>query len=362
MEEKNLILINYKQKINGYRSIRYNFNLNSPYHAEVALLRQIEHAVGYSADADILKGTTQILDDFRKTYGKDVFRYVKHVGNQITRNSNHGKGLCEKMITAQNLILERVFNKDFPKELTLENAHEYMKRLKEMEQHRAKISGDNFYEEFYTDKYKVVKAMLLQQGYEASQIEEMISEYKPMQFYPTRKENKLRETTLQDLAEEYAIKPTNFAVKAGKNNIKEIEEENLKRYVLKNEKMFLEVFKYEEAIVNGGFFSSREGSLLGKGDDIFFDCEKETFVLNQDGQIYQFEEIPLQEGFVDKVNLSIKSFEELHQNAMAQEGAEMENTKQKLFQKVKEWISMKQRANKEQEGEKKVVDIQREDL
>lgn len=58
------------------------------------------------------------------------------------------KGSYEKMIKAQNLILERVFNKEFPEELTIENAQQYLERLQGMELQRARIEGDEYFKEY----------------------------------------------------------------------------------------------------------------------------------------------------------------------------------------------------------------------
>lgn len=360
-------------KMDGSCKVRYNFDLNSDYHGELALLRQIEHAVGYTADVDVLSGSRNILDDFSQRYGKDVLRYVKHVGNQFTRRPNHGKGLCEKMIKAQNLILERVFNKDFPENPTLESAHEYMKKLEEMRQHRGEISGDYFYKEFYEDKYRVLKEKLLEKGYEISQIEEKIPKYMPMEFYPTREENKVRKKTIQDLAEEYSIEPEKFAMMARKDNIEELDPEKFRRYIVRTENLFMEAFLYDEKILAGGNFVPRTqrhlfpkihtstGDKKEEGEDniVYFDSESNTLNLAQNGQTYKFEEISLKEGFVDKVNLRLKQLEELHQNAIAQKGTQIEKTKGNLFQKIRDWLSMK---NREQEAKQEIGDNQRENI
>lgn len=378
--------INLRNKDGQIIRARYNFSLNSLYYVETSLLRQIEHAVGYSADVDVLNGTKKILNDFGKKYGRDTLRYISYVGNRATRNAvsercgkvfDPGKGLYEKVIKAQNLILERVYNKDFPKKLTLENAQEYMNRLKQMEQYRGHIPGDDFYKKFYEEKYNIIKQKLLEKGYGLPEIESKIYEYIPMEFYPTEEENLLSESSIQQLAEKCAIEPEDFAKKCRWENEMVITEDKLKRYALKTENIFMEVFTYDEKIWQGKTFvpkikrnlplpgikkNTSEAKEEKEDNIVYFDSESNTLKYTQNGQVYDLEEVPIQDGFVDKVNFRLKQIQELQQNANTQKGTEIKTTKRNLFERIRNWLNIKNKENRGQEVEQNFAEDQRENI
>lgn len=360
-----------KTKGDNSRSVKYNFNINTSYQNEVCLLSQIEYAVGYSADKDVLSGTREILDDFSRQYGRDVLIYVSHVGNQITRGK--WKGSYEKMIKAQNLILERVFNRDFPKELTLENAQEYLSRLQAMELHRARIEGDEYYKEFYEEKYRTIKQMLLERGYELSEIEESIPKYEPAEFYPTLQEKMIREESTQYLAQKFT-RPDSIVSKCRKSKVSSIEKEDFRWYALKKDDSFFEFFTYNGMIWNGRTVKASEHQItVGVGayehtsdvkreeDDniVYFDSQNNTLRLAQNGQNYEFEELVVPQKMIDYVNSKLRCIEELHENAIKQQSTEIQKTKRNLFQRIQDWLSMEKNNNRTQEDLQKDANDQR---
>lgn len=347
------------------RRVRFNFNLtDTSYYNEVCLLKQIEYAVGYSADKDVLNGTRDILDDFGGRYGKDVLRYTKHVGNQITRRPWR-KCSYEKMIKAQNLILERVFNKEFPEELTMENAQEYLSRLQEMELQRARIEGDEYYKEFYEQKYRTIKQQLIEKGYELSEVEEKIPQYIPAEFYPTPLEKKIQESPISYLAERL-VKPHDIARQCMSNRVASIEQEDFKTYLMRRDNLFLEYFTYKGMILEGSAIKDGERIYIDaqrytsgektEENMVYYDSESDSLKFDENGETYEFEEVDVSENFIERINLEIQRLEELRKNAMQQRDSEIQNTKRNLFQKIKEWMNMKKNNRVQEEPTKDAND------
>lgn len=349
------------------RSIRYNFDLGDvSYQNYVCLLRQIEHAVGYSADKDILNGTRKILDDFSRQYGRDVLIYTKHIAKQINIKPWR-KGSYEKMVKAQNLILERVFNKEFPKELSMESAQEYLKKLQGMELQRARIDGDEYYKEFYEQKYTIIKQQLLKKGYDLSEIEEKIPPYEPAKFNPTRLEKMINESPVSYLAEKFA-NPREIARYCINNRFSSIEKDDLKTYVMRKDGLFLEFFTYKGMIWKGNtikdskkiYVEAQRNTSDEKTEEtsVYYDSKNDRLKFDGNGQTYEFEEVDVSEELIERINTEIQRMEELRQNAMQQRASEVQNAKRNLIQKIKEWINIKKN-NKVQEGPKKDENDQR---
>ena len=350
----------------GYRrTARYNCWTDTTYINEMCLLKQIEYAVRYSADKDVLAGTRKILDDFSSQYGKDVLIYAKHVGNRITKGKM--KGSYEKMIKVQNLILERVFNKEFPEELTIENAQQYLKRLQGMELQRARIEGDEYFKEFYEEKYTAIKQQLTEKGYELSEIEEKIPQYVPAEFYPTPLEKKIKESPISYLAEKL-VKPHEIARQCMRNRVASIEQEDFNTYVIRRDNLFLEFFIYKGVIFEGTTINDSQKIHIeaqrNTSDEkteenmVYFDSESDSLKFNENGEIYEFEEVDVSEEFIKKINSEIQRLEELRENAMQQKNSEIQSTKRNLFQKIKEW-TLKKKNNRVQEEPAKDANDQR---
>jgi len=188
------------------------------------------------------------------------------------------------MIKAQNLILKRVFDKEFPEELTMENAQKYLSRLQGMELQRARIEGDEYFKEFYEEKYRIIKQQLLEKGM---------------------------------IWKSEAIKGTEYIyVNAHKYTSDEKEEE----------------------------------------DSVYFDSESDSLKFEQNGQIYEFQNACVLERFIASVNSEIKKLEELRGNAMQQRDSEIQDTRRNLFQKIKEWISIKKNNRVQEEPTKDAND------
>lgn len=163
------------------------FNQRSAYPESVSLLKQIEIATGMSADKDILEGTQTILKNFAQRYGRDELNIIMSASNYAaimrTLPFSSKDKILARFQEAQDILLETVFEKDYPQNVTLTNAKEYLEHMKEMELVRGRIEGDSFFKDYYNSKYANLKEDLLQQGYSQSLIEQTISQYTPAQFH-----------------------------------------------------------------------------------------------------------------------------------------------------------------------------------
>ena len=93
-----------------------------------------------------------------------------------------------------------------------------------------------------------------------------------------------------------------------------------------------------------------------EGNIVFYDLESDSLKFEQDEQIYEFEELCASERFIDSVDSKIKYLEELRENAMQQRNTEIQSTKRNLFQKIKEWMNIKEKNRVQEETAKDAND------
>ncbi len=269
------------------------FNHRGSYPECVSLLKQIEVATGMSSDKDILKGTTDILKEFSKNYGKDCLNSVMAASNfaafATTLSLGNSNFLLSKFKNAQDILLETVFDKDYPQDVTLDSAKEYLDRMKEMESVRGRIEGDTYFKDFYNDKYEKLKDTLLQRGYQESKIDESISKYTPIEFHKS-----------------IAV-PSNFFVygadflakKIDEAGIKQINEsDKLRRYHIEQNGEMIEVLALNGTVIHYNHYPTPPG---------FNYKDSLSFEQNQDGVI----ETSYEESYVigDDIVKSPKKFE-----------------------------------------------------
>lgn len=266
LQKQNSSLVVYDTRTSSQDSKeqkRIIYSNNGSYPESVSLIRQIEVATGMSADKDILEGKRTILKDFKKKYGAETLNEVIFAANYAAKY--HSNDLIYDLMElyspeavfstyqeAQNKLLETVFDKDYPGDITLETAKDYLDKMKKMEYARGRIEGDNFFQDYYTSKYNMLRKELIKQGISEEQIDENISEYKPAKF-------KGLET---DSIINYNVSEIAYMLKS--RGISQIDENTIKSYIVtidgQEHKALAvngEIIKYTEEKNSPGFYMRR---------------------------------------------------------------------------------------------------------
>ncbi|MGN1329769.1 MAG: hypothetical protein ACI4VN_00300 [Clostridia bacterium] len=239
------------------------YSNNGGYPESVSLIRQIEVATGMTADKDILEGKRTILKDFKRKYGAETLNEVIFAASYAARyrSNNFMYDLTEFYSPeevfriyqeAQNKLLENVFDKDYPKHITIETAKVYLDKMKKMEYARGRIEGDNFFQDYYTNKYNMLRQELIKQGISEELIDENISEYTPVKFQGLETDSII----------DYNVSEIAYMLKS--RGITQIDENTVKSYIVTidgQEHRALavngEIIKYTEEKNSPGFNMSR---------------------------------------------------------------------------------------------------------
>lgn len=175
----------FNKNTNSREIVKYNFSAACSYPAQVALIRQMEYALGKESIKSILLGNNDFFKEFSNRYGKDTFRAIRHRANRLL-NPEKIKDPATYMKDTQNLLLERVFDKDFETIETIDDAQKYFEKLQSFETIRGKIQGDTFFKDYYEDKLNRIKENLSQKGYSENDISSFCEnhKYKEQEFLP----------------------------------------------------------------------------------------------------------------------------------------------------------------------------------
>ncbi|MCR5185746.1 MAG: hypothetical protein K6D97_01340 [Clostridia bacterium] len=171
---------------------RYNFSPTCGYPEQVALIRQMEHALGMESIKSILLGNDDFFNEFANRYGKDTFRVVRHCANRFL-HAKKIKNPQAYLQEVQNLLLERVFDKDFSAIETIDDARKYFNKLQSFETQRVKLPDDTAtFKDYYDNKLNRVKVLLQQKGYSDEEIASFNDEhkYKKQEYFPYALANK----------------------------------------------------------------------------------------------------------------------------------------------------------------------------
>ena len=148
--------------------IQYNFVTSSSYSPFVSMVKQLEYIIGEKSHKSIINGDRDFIKKVEKEIGKrDLLKIIgKSSYMYYLTCTGLGRFLdgdrleLEKSI--QDLILKSYFGKKFDEINSVEDAKEYMEKLRGFETYRAKITcltkdneivKDDTYKEFYEEKY-----------------------------------------------------------------------------------------------------------------------------------------------------------------------------------------------------------------
>ena len=171
--------------------LAFNFS-NRTYMEQISLIRQMQYAIGTS-DIDMLKNPYKFLEDFSQKYGRDTCRLIKHTTRRLIHSKNM-EAPEEYFSRAQDIVLVKIFDKDFENVKDVESAKKYLERLQNFELVRGDMEGNNFFEKYYDCKKSILREKFIEQGIPSEYIDLHLKNYKKSVF-------KNRYTS-QDLEEE----------------------------------------------------------------------------------------------------------------------------------------------------------------
>lgn len=212
---ENIVEKLYGEQVSSYAfdtGMRFNFSEAAEYKCQVAIIRQMEYALEVEADEDILHGKKDFFDNFAEKYGKEALRVISHRVNRLTFGEAEQEKKEEKCLEfnrnqyfkeTQNIILRSVFDKEFEKIYTIEDAKNYFTKLQGFEIYRGKEIGkeDKDFKDYYNYQLGLIKAMLIEKGYNEEQVSKFFQEhqYKKQKFYPLYRTTLENEKLIVDL-------------------------------------------------------------------------------------------------------------------------------------------------------------------
>lgn len=160
------------------RSHHYgDYSTNFPetaYASNVAIMEQLEIIYGKELVEDYaLNQNQELITRLNALLGDEHFELLRKDIDAMAMNKETGYGIDYW----QNYLMTKYFDNELKNVYTLQDAKNYLSRLKQMELARIKIEGDDTYKKYYIDKLEE-----LRKSHSELNTEEY--EYKKSEFYP----------------------------------------------------------------------------------------------------------------------------------------------------------------------------------
>ena len=177
-------------------TIQYNFSQGASYKPQVSIIKQMEYVLGKKSYKSILNGNMEFETEFAKKYGMPLMIFLAHrtrmliAGRKLNKRFKNIKPFNEVKYfkNTQNLLMKKVFDKDFEEINDIEDAKTYFEKLREFETMRGRIRyndisiddrvEDNSFKKYYDKKYGEIVDKLQSKGFEKSEIKSAIEQYK----------------------------------------------------------------------------------------------------------------------------------------------------------------------------------------
>lgn len=147
-------------------SIQYNFNYDTTYEFDVSTVKQLEYIIGMKSYDSAINGNGNFLKAIIKELGPiDAIMLFANLNrlHSIQREMNGCKIVSvTKFENIQNDLLRKCFNKRFKAINSVEDAQEYMEKLRNFETYRGKITylnrdgtieENDTFRKYYQEKY-----------------------------------------------------------------------------------------------------------------------------------------------------------------------------------------------------------------
>ena len=180
-------------------TIHYNFSRDTSYKNLVTLVQQMEYATGKKSHESIIKGNMSFEYEFAKEYGLPLMAFMAYrmkrlhieeygLGRSLSKITGRHFDVAKYLKETQDILMEKVFEKDFGKVENLEDAKKYLEKLRNFETVRAKISTyyydkhekieDTSFEKYYYKKFGDISKLLEEKGMSRESIDTELEQYK----------------------------------------------------------------------------------------------------------------------------------------------------------------------------------------
>lgn len=179
-----------------YDRSQYNFNENTTYKPLVSLVKQMENALGEKSHKSIINGNMEFESNFAKKYGMPLLIFMVYRTRMLKAAKNLNRIFEDLQLLdevkyfkeTQDILMKKVFDKDFKNIKNIEDAKLYFQKLRNFETVRGRISTKNGYdfiyyedksfEDYYNEKYVSTIETLKRNGFTEEEIQANLESYK----------------------------------------------------------------------------------------------------------------------------------------------------------------------------------------
>lgn len=130
-----------------------------------------------------LSSDRTLIDKMEGLLGKENYQRLR----QDMNLSSKGKKVQYRFTDWQNLILHSYFDRAIQGVRTLEDAEGFLSKLRQMDQNRIRVKGDNYFQNYYVTKFQELKNRF-------PNLDEYTYGYQEQEFHPTKYyEEKIRD-------------------------------------------------------------------------------------------------------------------------------------------------------------------------
>ena len=226
----------------------------------------MEYLTGKDCSSDVVYGKDEMIKAFSEKYGENLITYI--IGKSFLLTSKRTNDLDKRLSIfedLQNVILETTFNSEFEQIENIEDAKEFMKKLRGFEKIRGSIYirndnsfdfvEDSTFKDYYNLMHQEIKSKMLLKGYSAKQVSELDEyTYKRQEKYPMDSIEDLQKSSKDQLL-------GNIASKLAKGE--EVDISNLRvEETYESNMIYLRIYDKDGEIVDKFFQASKERFLI----------------------------------------------------------------------------------------------------
>lgn len=152
--------------------------VNGAYPYNVILLQQMEYIMGKSSHLSILNGDFEFLKEFKEKYGTKATYTISHIMNRLLNNKMPLEKKYKYFLKAQNIMLEKCFDRKMKEIYNVKSAEKYLKNIQEFEKIMVIPLTHEFYQKYYSEKIERIVEILKSNGENEEEIKHFIVNYK----------------------------------------------------------------------------------------------------------------------------------------------------------------------------------------
>lgn len=177
----------------GNTDVQLNFSEDTKYPIEVAIVSQMNQILGQNrVVTSVLNGDFQWQEDFKNTYGKELFNQVSAILSVLHKKSDFQQEdkTLDQIKTVQYHLLTNCFDQKLQTCVTEKDYLCYLAELQQFQPFLIGIKGDKTYEYYQKTVYEQIEEKFKTKGYSMNKIKDY--SYKPAEYNPLITEEKQR--------------------------------------------------------------------------------------------------------------------------------------------------------------------------